>query len=498
MCFITENLTSSGSACYLALFLILLSTFYYFIRSRGLPPGPTGFPYIGYWPFFDASTIHFQLEELRKKYGDVFSFTVTGRLYISLCSYNAIREVEFKKPQDFETRASGYNLLNYYFQDGIAFSNGEEWKVQRKYYIQQLKELGMTTFREERKGPIYDAVNHCVKDLEKIGGKPVDLTEIIVKGSSEILRTTLFAGEEDFTCEDIKDVCHSYEFTLQNMTGPNLLLIGDFAKYFIHPFTKGHHLAMEHFNILIKKIFKMLNKHKSSFNENNVRNDIFDRYFKERSDRLARNDPTAQYFTDKALVNSMFVFIGDGVMTVGVFVCTFFKALLDHPEEQEKIYNELVDVVGVDRDPGIEDKSRLPYTNAFILEVTRTSEVLPFIPELECTRETIIQGHRIPKGSVMMINVWAAHHDPNEYEEPHKFNPSRYIPEKGKKKPEAPILFGTGRRACIGEGYVMAQTFLFLTTIVKHFRLTKATDEDKNALFLVGKMEVCAHPRNPT
>ncbi|XP_071036056.1 cytochrome P450 2J1 isoform X2 [Parasteatoda tepidariorum] len=409
MWFITENLTSNGSAYYLALFLILLSTIYYFVRSRGLPPGPVGLPYIGYWPFFDTSTIHLQLLKMRKKYGDIFSFTVTGRLYISLCSYNVIREVDLKKPQDFDTRASGFTLLSFFFQEGFAFANGEEWKIQRKYYIQQLKELGMTTFKEERKGPIYEAVNDCIKDLEKSGGKPVDLTEIIAKGSNKILRTTLFAGEEDFTCEDIKDVCHSYEFTLQNMTGPNLLLIGDFAKYFIHPFTKGQRLAVEHFNIMVKNIFKMLNKHKSSFSENNLRNDIFDRYFKERLDRLARNDPTAQYFTG----------------------------------------------------------------------------------------ETVIQGYRIPKGSVMLVNTWAAHHDPNEYEEPHKFNPSRYIPEKGKKKPEAPILFGIGRRSCIGEGYAMAQTFLFLTTIVKHFRLTKATDEDKNLLFLVGKMEVCAHPRNP-
>lgn len=56
---------------------------------------------------------------------------------------------------------------------------------------------------------------------------------------------------------------------------------------------------MKHFDIMVENIFKMVNKHKSSFNENSVRNDIFDRYFKERIDRGSRNDPTAKYFTGK-------------------------------------------------------------------------------------------------------------------------------------------------------------------------------------------------------
>lgn len=56
-----------------------------------------------------------------------------------------------------------------------------------------------------------------------------------------------------------------------------------------------------------------------------------------------------------------------------------------------------------------------------------------------------------------------------------------------------------GRRSCIGEGYAMAQTFLFITTIVKHFRLTKApAAKDTPMMFLIGKLEVCAHPRTQT
>ncbi|XP_015927918.2 cytochrome P450 2A9 [Parasteatoda tepidariorum] len=486
------------NAYYLAILAVLLSVIYCFIRSRGLPPGPMGLPYIGYWPFFGTSTIHMQLRDQRKKYGEIFSFTVTGHLYIALCSFNAIREVVLKKTQNFEARTENFTLLKLFFDGAFAFANGEEWKVLRKFYIQQFKELGMTTFKEDRNGPIYEAVRDCVKVLEKADGKPLDITEVIVKGSSKILRTTLFAGEDYVTDDNVKDVCHSYEFMLESMTGPNLLLIGDIAKYLIYPFTKGKRLAVEHLKIMTKNMYKMIQKHRSSFNENSVRNDILDRYFKEKIERSSRNDPTAQHFTDKALVGAIFQCIGDGVLTVGIFVSAFFNALLDYPEEQEKIYNELMDVVGVDRDPGIEDKSRLPYTNAFILEVVRTSEVFPFIPELECTKETTILGYKIPKGSMMLVNTWVAHHDPSEYEEPYKFNPSRYIPEKGRKKPEAPILFGIGKRSCIGEGYAMAQTFLFLTTIVKHFRLTKATDEGNRLLFNSGKIEVLAFPRSHT
>ncbi|PRD30225.1 UNVERIFIED_CONTAM: cyp1a1 [Trichonephila clavipes] len=174
------------------------------------------------------------------------------------------------------------------------------------------------------------------------------------------------------------------------------------------------------------------------------------------------------------------------------------KSLLEYPEEQDKIYKEIVDVVGVDRQPTIEDKSKLTYLNAFILEALRLSDFFNYFPSQECTKETTLNGYRIPKGAVMLVNFYSSHSDPETYEEPKKFNPSRFIQKEGKRRPELPITFGVGKRACLGEGYTMTQVFLFIVTLVQnfHLELPEGTKTVSLEQFLSGNFLVLAHPRD--
>lgn len=90
-------------------------------------------------------------------------------------------------------------------------------------------------------------------------------------------------------------------------------------------------------------------------------------------------------FSDIALASSLCQFVTDGVMSIGIFVGNFLLKLVEYPEEQNKIYEEIVDVVGRDRMPTLEDKSKMPYTNAFMYEVTRYSDFFPIFPSLQCT-----------------------------------------------------------------------------------------------------------------
>lgn len=78
-------------------------------------------------------------------------------------------------------------------------------------------------------------------------------------------------------------------------------------------------------------------------------------------------------------------FMGDGVLAVASFTSMLMKQLLENPEEQEKVYKEIVEVIGLERQPTIEDKSKLTYFNAYILEALRTIDFFSFFPSQECT-----------------------------------------------------------------------------------------------------------------
>ncbi|GFU80167.1 transposable element Tcb1 transposase [Trichonephila clavipes] len=87
-----------------------------YIRARegstgtDLPPGPYGLPYFGYWPFIKNVNFHLDLHKMKEKYGDIFSFTSTGRLYIRLGTIKAVREAHITKSDCFEDRMSDFNL----------------------------------------------------------------------------------------------------------------------------------------------------------------------------------------------------------------------------------------------------------------------------------------------------------------------------------------------------------------------------------------------------
>ena len=80
------------------------------------------------------------------------------------------------------------------------------------------------------------------------------------------------------------------------------------------------------------------------------------------------------------------------------------------------------------------------------------------------SRDDIVDGHRIPKGSSIIPNVWNIHHDEADYENPDDFIPERFLqhpfgmkmddehdPARMEKQGRRTnYTFGAGRRVCLG------------------------------------------------
>ncbi|GIX85848.1 cytochrome P450 2B1 [Caerostris extrusa] len=436
------------------------------------------------------------MEEMKKKYGDVFSFTSTGRLYLHLGSVKSLREAHINKADCFEGRCTDFGVLSRFFEEGVGVVNGEPWKELRKFFLQNLKERGIISVKHSLSGSMYDAIKSAVDFIKDKKGEPINILELVNNKCTTIL-TKMFFGDNGVTEEQIREFIGLYYTVMMCMVPTNLILSGNFARYAIFPFLKVFKEATACDKKIEKMLYAIIDEHKSTYDEEHIR-DIIDDYIKERDLRRSKDDPTAKHFTDKALMASLKEFVGDGIIAVSSFVSIIIKILVEHPEEQKKVYEEIIEIVGVDRQPTVEDKSKLTYTNAFILEASRTSDFFPFVPCLECTKETTLRGFRIPKGTITLMNLYSSHYDTEVYEDPHKFDPSRFISKDGKRRSELPILFGVGRRSCMGEGFAMMEVFLFLTTIVKNFQLSfadgvkKSTNDD----LFTGKLRIVAHPRN--
>ena len=83
-------------------------------------------------------------------------------------------------------------------------------------------------------------------------------------------------------------------------------------------------------------------------------------------------------------------------------------------------------------------------------------------------------GYHIPKGSIILPNIWAMNMNEKQYEHPERFNPERYLgPTPALESP----VFGFGRRACLGVHYSTAAIFITASSILSVFDL-RAQDKD--------------------
>lgn len=133
---------------------------------------------------------------------------------------------------------------------------------------------------------------------------------------------------------------------------------------------------------------------------------------------------------------------------------------------------ELDAVVGRTRTPRLEDRKRLPYTNAVLHEIQRFVSVLPLGLPRALTRDARLRGYFLPKGTLVIPLLVSSHRDPTQFKDPDCFNPTNFLDDKGEfQSKDAFMPFAPGKRMCLGAGLARSEIFLFLTTILQRFCL---------------------------
>lgn len=89
------------------------------------------------------------------------------------------------------------------------------------------------------------------------------------------------------------------------------------------------------------------------------------------------------------------------------------------------------------------------------------------------SEDTTIGDYVIPKGYLILANIWAAHHDADYWKEPLKFDPTRFLNEDGSKlvKQESFLPFSAGKRSCPGEMLAVVEVFMFTTFLLQSFNI---------------------------
>ena len=160
--------------------------------------------------------------------------------------------------------------------------------------------------------------------------------------------------------------------------------------------------------------------------------------------------------------------------------------MIDSPEIQRKAQAEIDAVVGPDRSPVWKDYSRLPYVAQCVKEAMRWRPVTPLAFPHALAEDDWIDGYFLPKGTVIIVNVWGLHHDEKRFQDPDKFDPDHYAgvttlaPElaNGDFAKRDHYSYGTGRRFCPGAHLAERNLFLAISSLLWGFDILPGKDEE--------------------
>lgn len=175
-----------------------------------------------------------------------------------------------------------------------------------------------------------------------------------------------------------------------------------------------------------------------------------------------------QYITKISNRGEAMIEAGSETTSSAVNSCILY--LSAHPKCQETANEELSRVVGDERSPTFDDEVNLPYIRAMGKEILRIRPVTTIGSPHYTTSDVFYKDYYIAKDTVVVINQYALHFDPDRWDDPDRFDPSRYLNHPHKSGVYAAgkdaegrdhFDFGAGRRIC--PGMHLAENSLFIT-----------------------------------
>ncbi|XP_032691824.1 cytochrome P450 2C21 isoform X2 [Lontra canadensis] len=182
-------------------------------------------------------------------------------------------------------------------------------------------------------------------------------------------------------------------------------------------------------------------------------------------------------FTMDNLIITIWDVFSAGTETTSTTLRYGLLMLLKYPEVTAKVQEEIHRVVGRHRSPCMQDRSRMPYTDAVVHEIQRYIDLVPNSLPHAVTQDIKFREYFIPKGTTILTSLTSVLHDDQEFPKPDRFDPGHFLDKSGNfKRSDYFVSFSAGKRACIGEGLARMELFLLLTNILQHFTLKPLVD----------------------
>jgi cytochrome P450 len=185
--------------------------------------------------------------------------------------------------------------------------------------------------------------------------------------------------------------------------------------------------------------------------------------------RAARDEATDSAFPTEVIVDQVGTMMAAGFETTAVALFWVALLLALFPDQQEAVRDELC-AQGSAAAPEAPFLRSLPVTTAFIYETLRL-----YPPVHSFSRQTDV-GDRvgdleIPRGATITVSPWVLHRHQLHWDQPHDFDPTRFIRDGRIAVPKTWMPFGNGPRICLGMSFATTEMLTVLRILLARYRI---------------------------
>ncbi|CAL8128931.1 unnamed protein product [Orchesella dallaii] len=459
-----------------------------FFRKRGkLPPGPPPLPLIGNIHQIFGKDVHLKFCRWSKEYGRLYTVQLGNKQALVISDPKCLKDL-FNLPASLgRYKTELFNVIAN-GNHGIVNTEGKVWTEQKNFCAKTLKCFGLGgSSRASLEPVVLSEIEEVLSDLRtqlkssKSGIETASLLEHIKRYNCNIMWKIISSGgneEGKSECDNrAAKLSRDYLDGMARAVTTGLAFL-PWLKY-IAPEWSGYNLLKRTADEVHTLVIEQLNERRKDFVEGKGK-DIMDAYIEKLN---LCDDPKSSFYGELGLQNgisAMLELVVASGETTPHTINWLMLYLAHHQRAQQKLCDEIDRVIGKDRMPSLLDRQNMPYYEAVLQESLRFSAMVWMSIPHELTEDIEFEGYTLPKGLILLPNLYYIHHDPVIWGDPEKFRPERFISEDGSFiRNDVMMPFGTGKRLCFGEGLARDIMFLF---IVRFFQSAQIFPESLDML----------------
>ncbi|TPX13572.1 uncharacterized protein E0L32_006043 [Thyridium curvatum] len=450
---------------YALLFLVITQTILFILgalRPKGFPPGPRGLPGLGNLLQIDRKFPFRTFTEWARKVGKdtPLGWKSAMNNVIVLNSARLVHELFDKRGSVFSDRPYMYInaewIVRYDFKVAV-FQNNDAWLNRWRKDVA----LMLSSASIKKLAPVYEAeaARLLVKVLESGPATGHKLMDVLTMGMLSVPCLELCGRRPDDlgVFENFRHVMETW-FSLVTPGATDVFPLLRCLPGFLAPWK---YKAQEVRDSLLVPGNAVLQAGRAQRASLDAGSSGFESLLaKILRDQAGQKEP---FYTSRELSLIAVTMLIGGSDSSLVLFSTALSVFAHYQDAQRKVRTEILDLLGV-APPRVANLPDLRFLEACFNEILRWRPVAPMgIPHAP-SRDDTINGHRIPKGSSIIPNVWNIHHDEADYESPDEFIPERFLrhpfgmrvddehePARLEKQGRRMnYTFGAGRRVCLG------------------------------------------------